>query len=97
MHSGAMSSKIVADVTQSVLKSIPPQIAVGVNAFPHVQAREHNPLVGCWPFVYSLAVVTGESPVVVTGAQPPFFKGAVVIFPCGSHRSTAPLFRAVIC
>ena len=65
----------------------PPQIAVGVNAFPRVQAQEHNPFVGCSPFVYSPVLVAGASPVVVTGA-----------FPCGSHRSTAPLFRgAVIC
>ena len=81
MHSGALLSKIVADVTVCAQKHLP-QIAVGVNAFPRVQTREHNPFVGCWPFVHSPVLVTGASPVVVTGA-----------FPCGSHRSS-PLWKS---
>ena len=82
MHSGALLSKIVADVAVCAQKHSP-QIAVGViNTFPRVQTREHNPFVGCWPFVRSPVLVTGASPVVVTGA-----------FPCGSHRSS-PLWKS---
>ena len=56
MHSGALLSKIVADVTVCAQKH-PPQIAVGVNAFTRVQAREHNPFVvvgpSCIPLCWS--------------------------------------------
>ena len=81
-----MSSKTVADVTQSVLKSIPCRLQWESNAFPRVQAREHNPLAGCWPFMYS--------PVVVTGAQPPSLRGLLLYSPVEvTCRSTAPFSR----
>ena len=79
-----LSSKTVADTAQSVLKASPADYS-GSQGIPPWTNKGAHPTCG-------LSVLLAFPCDIVTGAQPSSLRlRAVVAFPCGSHRSTAPL------